>query len=314
MLGDEGGSMSDTFTNGKGVDIKLLEELNETIKKNSDITQESKMGRKTSIAILLATFLAFGNVFAQEVAQEDFNKGLEYLNTGNNDEAIRYFTKAIEINPNDAVSYNKRSDAYIRENNYDQAILDSTKAIEINPKYSDAYCNRGFAYENKGNFNKAILDYNKAIEINPKDANAYFFRGIFYSKRGNRDKATADFNKMIEINPKAGAALLLLGFGGASTNKSVEPIRINPHDAFSYFVRGRAYSNAGNYDLAISDFSKAIEINPNYRDAYVERAVAHYYKKEYDKAWIDVHKAEALGSKIAFTFVEELKKASGGEK
>ena len=32
--------MSDTFTNGKGVDIKLLEALNETIKKNSDITSK----------------------------------------------------------------------------------------------------------------------------------------------------------------------------------------------------------------------------------------------------------------------------------
>ena len=48
---------------------------------------------------------------------------------------------------------------------YDQAISDYTKAIEINANNAYAYCNRGSVYDDKGLYDKAIADFNKAIEI-----------------------------------------------------------------------------------------------------------------------------------------------------
>jgi tetratricopeptide (TPR) repeat protein len=52
-----------------------------------------------------------------------------------------------------------------------------SKAIEINPQDANAYFNRGNAYEEKSDHDRAIAEYSKVIEINPQDANAYFNRG-----------------------------------------------------------------------------------------------------------------------------------------
>ncbi len=58
----------------------------------------------------------------------------------------------------------------IDEGNYRGAIDDWSKAIEINPQDADAYYNRDIAKTNLGDYQGAIDDYTKAIEINPQFA------------------------------------------------------------------------------------------------------------------------------------------------
>lgn len=84
--------------------------------------------------------------------------------------------------------------------------------------------------------------------------------------------------------------------------------------AKDHYTSGWYFYITSDYTQAISEFTKAIEINPNYADAYDSRANAYYKSKEYDKAWADVHKAEELGTKIDFRFLEDLKKDSGRDK
>ena len=79
----------------------------------------------------------------------------------------------------------------------------------------------------------------------------------------------------------------------------------------AYSNRGTAYSEKGEHDKAIPDFSKAIELNPKFSDAYYNRAVVYFQKKEYDKAWDDVHKAQSLGHQIPGNFLEALREISG---
>ncbi|HDI72543.1 MAG TPA: tetratricopeptide repeat protein, partial [Candidatus Altiarchaeales archaeon] len=76
--------------------------------------------------------------------------GLREYEKGNYKQAIEYYSKAIEYNPNDASLYNNRGLAYYNLQQYDKAIADYTKAIEIKPDFADAYYNRGLAYFRKG--------------------------------------------------------------------------------------------------------------------------------------------------------------------
>lgn len=91
-------------------------------------------------------------------------------------------------------------------------------------------------------------------------------------------------------------------------------IEINPGLAYAYSNRGVAYAGKGEYDLAISDFTKFLEIYPLDATVYNNRGVAYYNKGEYDKAWDDVHKAQSLGYQVHPEFLKDLREASGKEK
>jgi tetratricopeptide (TPR) repeat protein len=80
------------------------------------------------------------------------------------------------------------------------AIRDFSKAIELNPKNAIAYLNRCNAYLNLSNYNAAIQDCNKAIEFSPQNANAYKNRGIAHEKLNNTNAAVDDFNSYLRIN------------------------------------------------------------------------------------------------------------------
>ncbi|MCX5697998.1 MAG: tetratricopeptide repeat protein, partial [Candidatus Omnitrophica bacterium] len=99
-------------------------------------------------------FLSISSVYAETV-EEYFNRGLAHGNQGNFPQAISDFTKAIEINPNDAEAYYNRGLVYGTQGNFPQAISDFTKAIEINPNDAEAYYNRGLAYYEKKEYDSS---------------------------------------------------------------------------------------------------------------------------------------------------------------
>jgi tetratricopeptide (TPR) repeat protein len=59
----------------------------------------------------------------------------------------------------------------------------------------------------------------------------------------------------------------------------------------TYFNRGLIYERQGKKDLAIADYTKAIEVDPNYGSAYSVRGNLRAIEKEYDKAMEDLNKA-----------------------
>ena len=52
--------------------------------------------------------------------------------------AVAAYSRAIDINPNNAVYYANRAAAHVRLENFGLALADATKAIEINPQYVKA--------------------------------------------------------------------------------------------------------------------------------------------------------------------------------
>ncbi|PEU75287.1 hypothetical protein CN394_27545 [Bacillus anthracis] len=91
--------------------------------------------------------------------------------------------------------------------NQEEAIRDYTKAIELKPDYAQAHNNRGLVFESKGNQEEAIRDYTKAIELKPDYALAYYNRGIVFNSKGNQEEAIKDFTMAIGIEPQYGSKL-----------------------------------------------------------------------------------------------------------
>ena len=59
------------------------------------------------------------------------------------------------------------SDLVFRNGQYEKAIEDYTKAVDLNPDYANTYNSRGISYRNSGEYEKAAEDFNKVIEADP---------------------------------------------------------------------------------------------------------------------------------------------------
>jgi len=167
---------------------------------------------------------------------------------------------------------------------------------------------------------RAIEACSEVLRSAPNDDKAYFSRGIAYAWVRNFDQAIADYTRVVEINSTARdetlvptattrAAIAYLNRGDeylvidlfdesraiADINKAIE---LKPDYAVAYYIRGRAYENAGhfwdraqNYPRALADYTKAIEHDPNWAVPYIFRGMLHGITGAGDRAWSDFDKA-----------------------
>ena len=75
------------------------------------------------------------------------------------------------------------------------------------------------------------------------------------------------------------------------TTKAIARI---PNEAEDHNTRGITYSENGDQDRAIAEFSRAIALKPDFAEAYNNRGVAYYKKGEYDLAIQDLNMAIQL--------------------
>ena len=122
--------------------------------------------------------------------------------------ALTFFDKAIEINPKYIKAYNNRGRTYFSLDRKEEGIADFEKAIElsniiIKDKKAKAinYYYRGWALGKLNRTKEALADYHKSIKLNPNHFGSYFSRGYLYYNNGKYKKSLADFKRTIELDP-----------------------------------------------------------------------------------------------------------------
>lgn len=133
------------------------------------------------VAAIFATVLAVVVLYKSEL-------GKSFLNSGGSSEA---HTPAQVLEPiSDGGTtwntyYSLGAESYNR-GEYDAAISYFSKAIELKPNDADIYHIRGLLYYATGEYDRAIADYDKAIDLNPNDANGYRnLQRMAYAAKGN---------------------------------------------------------------------------------------------------------------------------------
>ncbi len=82
------------------------------------------------------------------------------------EEAIKYFNRAIEINPNLYHTWYEKGNSLGILGEIDEAIECYDKAIELKPEFHEAWFNKAILYADKKNKMKMLNCLSKAIELN----------------------------------------------------------------------------------------------------------------------------------------------------
>lgn len=171
------------------------------------------------------------------------------------------------------------------------------------------YLLEGFVYEKMKKYDYAIKSYNKAIEIDSLSGDAYFRKRQIYTYYLNRrDLALKELSKLIEIYPKTSFYRELRGetyeelgkYDKALTDFSFA-IQLS-ESSFSFYRRAEFFARRCELNLALQDFSKAIDIDPTRSYYYYSRAEIYTKFKMNSMAQLDYNKAISLDSSNAFAY------------
>ncbi|KAG5491305.1 hypothetical protein JIQ42_01203 [Leishmania sp. Namibia] len=97
-------------------------------------------------------------------------EGNEAFKAGRYHEAIRYYTQAIELDPDSEFLYTNRSFAHFNIKEFEKSAADAAKAVEINANFFKGHYRLGLAQMSLNDFGRAMESLRKAWALAP-DAN-----------------------------------------------------------------------------------------------------------------------------------------------
>ncbi|XP_003424668.1 small glutamine-rich tetratricopeptide repeat-containing protein alpha [Nasonia vitripennis] len=104
---------------------------------------------------------------AKAEAERLKNEGNALMKNEKYHEALANYSKAIELDSQNAVYYCNRAAVYSKIGNHHHAIKDCNTALEFDPSYSKAYGRLGLAYTSLNKYKEAKENYRKALELEP---------------------------------------------------------------------------------------------------------------------------------------------------
>lgn len=93
--------------------------------------------------------------------------------SGDNLNALKYFSENLKLHPNDAECYIDRANAYFISKSWEWAIKDYAMSLDLNPGNSDAWLNKGISLLNSGKHDDACHDFRKSFSVGNKRASEY---------------------------------------------------------------------------------------------------------------------------------------------
>mmetsp|Transcript_53835 Transcript_53835/g.122722 ORF Transcript_53835/g.122722 Transcript_53835/m.122722 type:complete len:565 (+) Transcript_53835:67-1761(+) len=130
-----------------------------------------------------------------KVQVEEFKtNGNAAFKAGNHQEAIRFYSMALELDPANAVLYSNRSAAFLASGEAkSKALVDAAKCVELRPDWAKGHSRLGAAQHSLGRFDAAIDTYKNGLRMYPSDKS--LANGLAEAKKGQEKARVAEVEK-----------------------------------------------------------------------------------------------------------------------
>lgn len=190
--------------------------------------------------------------------------------------------KCISIDEKYTEAYLKLAELYLYLKDYPKVFENANKATELDAENAKAYFIRGIAYKEKGDTNRAINSFQTTVEKDQQYYHAYMQLGLLFAAKHNK-LAIDYYNNALNLKPKSIEAYYGLGMfyqEHGAYNKAIETYttinKIDPKYKFAYYNLGYIdYVYLNVIDVAMKNFSAAINADSTYAEAYYMRGLCH---------------------------------------
>ncbi len=124
-----------------------------------------------------------------------------YYDIEDMDEAIKYYTLALEGGYKDAKVFSRLAMAFWERDYVENAIEFYTRAIDIEPDYEIAYNNLGVVYfDGLNDAERAKPCFEAALKLNNNYTMAHFNMARYYETKGNKVSAATEYQYALDLN------------------------------------------------------------------------------------------------------------------
>lgn len=125
----------------------------------------------------------------RQTASELYKMGQIAYNLGNPKEALGYFSKVLELEPDNKNALIKKGNIFGKLGKYTDAILSYDEALEQNPDDLLALVNKGLALHFMKQYDEAIQCYDNVLKIKPDNAVALYNKASSLVQKNNTAQA-----------------------------------------------------------------------------------------------------------------------------
>ncbi|KAJ3129951.1 TOM (translocase of outer membrane) complex component [Nowakowskiella sp. JEL0407] len=268
-----------------------------------------------------------------QLAKEAKTLGNKFYGESKIEEAIKMYTRAIELFP-DAVYYSNRAACYASKGLNDKVVEDCNQALALDPRYIKAMSRRGQGYENLGKLDEALIDFTVVCVLEEfKNEKTITSTDRVLREIGTIKAAEAMKSKQNVLPSNTFITAYMDSFRRTSTRAStlLDLPTLNETDAklktaYQYIVQ-RKYQEAhdicmalnledlsegwkvlgynlsgtlhflrGETMVALDDFNKAAELDPKDINTLIKRASVYMEKGEIEKAVQQFDEAKQIDS------------------
>ncbi|MEZ4857298.1 MAG: tetratricopeptide repeat protein [Flavobacteriaceae bacterium] len=145
---------------------------------------------------------------SNQKAIDFYNRGIEATNSGNEKDAIKYYKKAVKIDPDFLFAWDNLGLSLRKMNNIEDAIEAYKESLRIDPVHPSALMNIGVAYSYLEDYPNAIKYYKILIKNYPEDPEGPYGISLIYSKMGDIENAAASIFDAYKLYKQANSPYL----------------------------------------------------------------------------------------------------------
>jgi len=224
-----------------------------------------------------------------------FIEGIKQRTIGNVDEAIKIFSKCLEMDPNSSTAMYEMANVHLVRGDFQSSMMMLERAVSLDPQNQYYQILLAKIYQQNKLYEKAANTFGVLSVMMPENTEYPIFRAEMFNLAGKQDEALSYYNELEKkwgvsesVSVGKQAIYLKLGKKKEAYSEIEKLIARYKNETKYYGLLADMYLADSLMDKALENYNKVLEIKPD--DGFVHFSLFNYYRivGDFDKAYEQV--------------------------